>query len=361
MVNFRSGRKPRTNIPGRTLIGLNLLHFVSWGSVQVGFEPRSTSVIQTFLNFSSVPPFCLVGSLTLNPGVEALSDLIGWRGAFQVCSGGLFVIGILVTLTFRPPPKKYTDMIAKMEHERLQQKLLRKASLASASNNKTAEGSIMAPPPMGAGTSTTQYQPIEHQKHTVKQYIKTFVRAFKAPGIVLWFMANIFMNLSLIFPFVNMVIANSLYISTSNMISVKRSRPGLWGHKGHDASRGSGQSLLWLAQKLDPLWCFELILGWNVCGKRRSTKNVLGMKGNIKLHCRPIQNTKKKMQWRPTGVSLTVNLTWLTRLSKGSTRSQRERRVNVFVFFSQSLWLNLEEKKRFTSALFNAYIWVCLQ
>ncbi|XP_071497609.1 uncharacterized protein [Diadema antillarum] len=42
-------------------------------------------------------------------------------------------------------------------------------------------------------------------KHTTKQYIKAFLVTFRAPGIVLWCIANVLMNMSLIFPFVNFI------------------------------------------------------------------------------------------------------------------------------------------------------------
>lgn len=42
-------------------------------------------------------------------------------------------------------------------------------------------------------------------KHTTKQYIKAFLHTMKAPGILLWGLANILMNMSLIFPFVNFI------------------------------------------------------------------------------------------------------------------------------------------------------------
>ncbi|XP_038072110.1 monocarboxylate transporter 5-like [Patiria miniata] len=142
-----------------------------------------------------------VGSLTLNPGLEYLSNVIGWRGAFQVCAGGLFVIGMLSAITFRPPPQKYADMIARMERERHLQKLMRKESTSGIAGESSG-GSESGPSGGGQGS---EYQHIDHKKHTLKQNLGNFIKAFKAPGIVLWFLANIAMNLSLIFPFVNMI------------------------------------------------------------------------------------------------------------------------------------------------------------
>ncbi|XP_022090590.1 monocarboxylate transporter 5-like [Acanthaster planci] len=153
-----------------------------------------------------------VGSLALNPGLEFLSDEVGWRNTFRICSGALFVIGMISALTFRPPPQKYSDMIAKMERERQLQKLMRKESNAcagEASSKAVADGDGEEKSGNSGESCSGQgseYQPIgQDQKHTLKQNLRSFARAFKAPGFVLWFTANIVMNISLIFPFVNMI------------------------------------------------------------------------------------------------------------------------------------------------------------
>ncbi|XP_054759309.2 uncharacterized protein LOC129265327 [Lytechinus pictus] len=54
-------------------------------------------------------------------------------------------------------------------------------------------------------------------KHTTKQYIKAFLHTMKAPGILLWGAANILMNMSLIFPFVNFI----KYMETIGIPSAK--------------------------------------------------------------------------------------------------------------------------------------------
>lgn len=54
-------------------------------------------------------------------------------------------------------------------------------------------------------------------KHTTKQYIKAFFNTMRAPGILLWVIANILMNMSLIFPFVNFI----KYMETIGIPSAK--------------------------------------------------------------------------------------------------------------------------------------------
>nr|XP_006825232.1 PREDICTED: monocarboxylate transporter 10-like [Saccoglossus kowalevskii] len=112
-----------------------------------------------------------VGSLALNPSVEALCESVGWRNTFRILSGLMFVIGISCVVTFAPAPveRHWKSVEANLERK------------------KQAEHA-----------SRTE------QKQTVLVYLKTFKKTFQAPGIILWFIGNVLLNLSLIFPFINM-------------------------------------------------------------------------------------------------------------------------------------------------------------
>ncbi|XP_070576842.1 monocarboxylate transporter 10-like isoform X2 [Ptychodera flava] len=114
-----------------------------------------------------------VGSLVFNPLIEVLCARVGWRYTFRILCGVVAVVGIPCVLTYSPAPI-----------ERPWKKL------------ESAEGQKK---------SLMENSPEEQEKPTFREYIKTFLEALQAPGMWLWIFGNILANLSLIFPFVNMI------------------------------------------------------------------------------------------------------------------------------------------------------------
>ncbi|XP_070576841.1 monocarboxylate transporter 2-like isoform X1 [Ptychodera flava] len=114
-----------------------------------------------------------VGSLTFNPLIEVLCELLGWRNTFRILAGFLFVVGILCVATYSPAPIERPWKY--LEATKEQKKALMKES-----------------------------QKVQ-EKHTFQEYARSFRKALQAPGMWLWIFGNIFVNLSLIFPFVNMI------------------------------------------------------------------------------------------------------------------------------------------------------------
>ena len=112
----------------------------------------------------------------------------------QVLSAGLFLLGMIACTTFKPPPHRCLDVLvddpaaAQQKEKLMNGSMKRNPSTASASSRKKSV-----------------IEPMIADKHTIKDYIKMFSQTFQAPGILLWLSANVWMNLSLIFPFVNMV------------------------------------------------------------------------------------------------------------------------------------------------------------
>lgn len=139
-----------------------------------------------------------IGSLTLNPALERLCTIVGWRHAFQILSAGFLVVGLFFGMFFRPAPERYEDI---PDEEEIMGMPLHGDRKRSVYKKPQSEPKPEPPKPevKRRRVSTTGAH------HTPKEYLKTFLQMAKAPGIVLWFSANICMNLSLIFPFVNMI------------------------------------------------------------------------------------------------------------------------------------------------------------
>ncbi|XP_078000955.1 monocarboxylate transporter 2-like [Glandiceps talaboti] len=163
---------------------LFITYSVVYGVGSNFFDNASLNLISDYFpNKNSARATCFatlgwsVGSLILNPTVEVLCENLGWRNTFRILSGMLFVLGILCTATFRPAPESWNRNWKHLEATKEEKEALQRQKEAAN---------------------------IE-QKHTFRQYIKSFSKTFKAPGILLWLMGNVFLNLSLIFPFINMI------------------------------------------------------------------------------------------------------------------------------------------------------------
>ena len=109
-------------------------------------------------------------------------------------SAALLVLGLIACTTFSPPPERCLDVLVDdptappQQTEKLLPAKKRTSSTVSTASRKKSV-----------------VEPMIADKHTLKDYIKSFSQTFQTPGILLWFLANICMNLSLVFPFVNMV------------------------------------------------------------------------------------------------------------------------------------------------------------
>lgn len=135
------------------------------------------------------------GSLTLNPALERLCSTVGWRHAFQILSAGFLVIGLGFGVFFRPAPERYEDVPNEEEIMGMPLHGDRKRSVVKKPSS----------PPEPQKQAKPRRVSTTGAEHTPKEYLKTVLKMMKAPGIICWFLANICMNLSIIFPFVNMV------------------------------------------------------------------------------------------------------------------------------------------------------------
>ncbi|XP_071962197.1 monocarboxylate transporter 2-like [Antedon mediterranea] len=158
-------------------IGSNFVDNTSLHLIGVHFPRKNSARATCFATLG-----WSVGALAMNPLAEILCSKYGWRWTWRIFGAFTFVVGILV-VAFEP----------------------RTAHGFSALDDdcKKPETEIMV-----VSSTDEKKRPLarkpNHQQ-TTTEYIKTFMKALQAPGIILWFMGNIFLNLSLIFPFVNMM------------------------------------------------------------------------------------------------------------------------------------------------------------
>ncbi|XP_033115807.1 monocarboxylate transporter 2-like [Anneissia japonica] len=128
-----------------------------------------------------------VGALSMNPMAEILCQKYGWRWTYRVFAAFTLVVGLAV-ITFEP---RTVHTFTALKEECYKEPV-----------DKKPELEVMV---ISSGEEKKQVLLKRKNHQTTTEYIKLFMKALQAPGILLWFFGNISLNLSLIFPFVNMV------------------------------------------------------------------------------------------------------------------------------------------------------------